>query len=261
MNRQITFTTPENIEVTYELAGIGTRFLAVLLDHLLQIGILIAVGILGVAAASVFSLGGLFSGAPLWFNAIFGLLSFAIIFGYFPFYEILWAGRTPGKKFVGLRVVKDGGEPIDPYAALVRNLVRIADFLLLPIYGSGLIAIFLSREYKRLGDWAAGTLVVKDRANGFLDTRPVQPPVPSVSQWMTTIRHLDALTIEEFRAVRRFGERRHRLTPPVQGWYAMQIGRPLLERLAIPVQITHELQYVDFLEALERRYMEEFRLI
>jgi hypothetical protein len=47
----------------------------------------------------------------------------------------------------------------------------------------------------------------------------------------------------------------------VQGWYAMQIGRPLLERLAIPVQITHELQYVDFLEALERRYMDEYRLI
>src|SRR5205807_7158240 len=137
--------------------GIGSRFIAALLDHTIQIGILILIGLIGWGIGSALSIGPLLGGgASYWLAAIYGLVSFLVIFGYFSWFELLWAGRTPGKRAAGLRVVRDGGYPIDLYTSIVRNLVRIADLLLPPVYGAGLVSMFFSRENKRLGDWAAG---------------------------------------------------------------------------------------------------------
>jgi uncharacterized RDD family membrane protein YckC len=262
MSRYVQFVTPENIEVSYELAGIGSRFIATLIDHFIQLAIIMALALGSLifmrGAASIHAV---FAGEmALWVEALLILAVFCILFGYFIFFELLWAGRTPGKRLAGLRVVRDGGWPIDPYAAIVRNIVRMVD-ILPPFYGAGLLSIFFSGEYKRLGDYAAGTLVIKERAPGQFGTRRPGPASPPVAYFMALLKSTDALTAEEFQAVRRFAARRYELAPPIQARIAMRLALPLMQKLNLNVQITHPLQYADLLEAIERRHVEERSLL
>jgi uncharacterized RDD family membrane protein YckC len=112
------------------------------------------------------------SGGLLYLFALFVLLQLAIEWGYFLVFELTTGGRSPGKALLGLRVLRDGGEPIDLRASLVRNLLRVVDVL--PAnYLIGLTAMVLSPESKRLGDFAAGTIVVR------LDRPPVAAPLTS----------------------------------------------------------------------------------
>src|SRR5437016_2743553 len=170
MSRRIQIITPENIEISYELAGIGSRFIAVLVDHLIQLTLIVLI-LLGVSYFSAGFVGRLTGGqASMLVMAIAIMAVFLIIFGYFIFFELIWGGRTPGKRITGLQVIRDGGYPIDPYSSFVRNIVRIVD-LIPPMYGVGIISVFISSEYKRLGDYAAGTLVIKTRAPASLDEK------------------------------------------------------------------------------------------
>lgn len=259
MSRYVDFVTPENIEIRYELAGIGSRFVAALLDHSIQAGVLIALFLLGWGIASALSAGPIFGGGAVtyWFGAIYGIASFLILFGYFSLFELLWAGRTPGKRAAGLRVVRDGGYPIDVYTSIVRNLVRIADLLLPPIYGGGLVSMFISRENKRLGDWAAGTLVVKERPPERLGVGDPGPPTPNVAHYLRLLPSTDGLTTEEFLTIRQFVARRKRLEPLVQAHLAKSLAIPLIQRLGLSLPVSHDLHYADILEAIERRYIEE----
>jgi hypothetical protein len=93
---------------------------------------------------------------------VFGLVAFALLWGYYIFFETLWNGQSPGKRWVGLRVIAHDGTPIGVSATLIRNLVRIVDFLPL-YYGIGVVTMFIDRQSRRLGDFAAGTLVVYER--------------------------------------------------------------------------------------------------
>lgn len=256
MSRYVQFVTPENIEVSYEIAGIGSRFLAALIDHAIQLGIILGLGLAGVSISTAFaSVPILQWSAPLWVFAVIGLVIFAVFFGYFSAFELLWAGKTPGKKAVGLRVVRDGGYPIDPYASIVRNLVRIADFIP-PIYGAGLVSIFFSAEYKRLGDWAAGTIVIKERPPAHLGGHQ-GPPSPMVMHFLPMIKNVDLITREEFDSIRRFVERRNELEIPVQAHIAMRLAIPLMRKLGLEIDIPIQWHYADLLEAIERRYVEE----
>jgi uncharacterized RDD family membrane protein YckC len=261
MSRFVQVVTPENIEVSYELAGIGSRFVAALVDHLLQILIIIVVLLIGGQIMSGMSATNILGGsAPAWVQAFLMLFSFAVLFGYHTLFELLWAGRTPGKRVTSLRVVRDGGYPIDPYASIVRNLVRIVDFLP-PPYGIGLAAIFFSSEYKRLGDYAAGTLVIKERAPAQLVTRSLGPPSEIVLQFMPLVQNVDQLTPEEFQMVQRFVERRRDLDPAVQVQIATRLALPLMGRLGISMAVSDQWHYADLLEAIERRYIEEKGLL
>src|ERR1044071_6575282 len=113
MSRQVQIITPENIEISYELAGMGSRFVAALIEHLLQ---LLAILVLGLVTSFLTSGATMFGkavagSAPAYVEAIYGIAVFVIIFGYFTAFELLSGGRTPGKRLVGLRVVRDGGYP------------------------------------------------------------------------------------------------------------------------------------------------------
>jgi uncharacterized RDD family membrane protein YckC len=161
--------TPEQIEISLPLAGAGTRATAYLIDFLCQLvplsAVLIALFVLTKTQSSdIFVVGTDAEGQPhmsTLAKAIFSLTLFAMNFGYFAFLETLWRGQTPGKRAMGLRVMRDGGFPLDGRAALVRNLLRIVDFLPM-FYAVGMTAIFLSSRGKRIGDYAAGTLVVRE---------------------------------------------------------------------------------------------------
>lgn len=259
MARHVHFVTPENIEVSYELAGIGSRFLAALIDHLIQLVLLIGVrAVMSLTSGIGFFTGDVVGGtASKWATAIFILAAFVILFGYHTACELLMAGRTPGKALFGLRVVRDNGYPIDPYASIVRNLVRLLDLLLPPPYGAGLVCLFFSREYKRLGDYAAGTLVIKERPLVALTLDTQRPTSPLALQFMPYITHIEALTGEEFQLVRSFLDRRATLDLSMQGYLAMRIAQPLLPRIGILFAIPVQQHYVDLLEAIERKYVEE----
>src|SRR5256714_14319656 len=153
---------PEHVDVRFELAGVGSRIAAALLDLTLQVFGIIGLWMLGAAlGGGVFTAHGM---ARSWVSAVMILLTFCFAWGYFTLFEALNGGRTPGKQALGIRVVMDTGRPVTPTAAVVRNLVRILDtyFPALPFLPA-LLTMFLQRSNKRPGDMAAGTIVVRDR--------------------------------------------------------------------------------------------------
>jgi uncharacterized RDD family membrane protein YckC len=161
--------TPERVSFDYQVAGLGTRAIAQLLDLLIVGGVLAAVYFVA-AAASVAGAG------TATLIAVIG--SFVVIFGYFWVSELLWSGQTVGKKAFRLRAVGDRGEPLTFAQAGIRNIVRIVDFLPYA-YGVGLIVLFVNGKGKRLGDLAAGTIVVKDSDYVWLWQLPgARPPAP-----------------------------------------------------------------------------------
>lgn len=151
--------TPESVEFVYELAGLGSRMIAVAIDHLIILALLLVVW---VAVLQTFIL--------MVFTAAVGLiLSFLLYFGYFTYFEWKWTGQTPGKRLMNLRVIDDRGMNVELFQSFVRNLMRIVDmmpsfsfdFIGIGFYGLGGAVALLHPQHKRLGDWAAGTLVVR----------------------------------------------------------------------------------------------------
>ena len=162
MSRTITVVTPENIRVTYQLAGIASRFMALLVDLLIQVGLLIVgAWLFSLLAGAGFGLGSIFT-------AVGVIYAYGILFFYSLVFEAAWGGRTPGKRLFGLRVIREGGYPLTLITSAIRNIMRFIDFGIVPLstipltlWGTpGLLCIFFSGKYKRIGDYAAGTLVI-----------------------------------------------------------------------------------------------------
>ena len=163
--------TPERVSFDYQVAGLGTRGIAQVLDLLIVAGILLATLFFAGAAGTLLQ-----SEAVGWLIVIIG--SFVVLFGYFWTSEALWSGQTLGKRAFRLRVVGDRGEPLTFAQAGIRNVIRIIDFLPYA-YGLGLVVLFINGKGKRLGDLAAGTVVVKDSDHLWLWQLPggARPPV------------------------------------------------------------------------------------
>jgi uncharacterized RDD family membrane protein YckC len=157
-DEQLSIGTPENVTFGYEVAGIGSRFLAAIVDTalimLLQIVVFGLLFSLTAGLAAVDSSSG-------WLIAVFTLLAFALFWGYYIFFEAAWNGRSPGKKWAALRVIRSDGSPVTLTESIIRNLVRLVDFLPL-YYALGVLTMFIDGRSRRLGDLAAGTLVVRD---------------------------------------------------------------------------------------------------
>ena len=212
--------TPEHVDVRLELAGVGSRLAAAVLDTLL----------IWLAGLGLFLVNASFmsdaSEASSWGTALVILLLFLLFWGYFTLFEGLNGGRTPGKQALGIRVVMDTGRPITGSAAVVRNLVRLLDcyFPLLPALPA-LIMMFVQRSNKRLGDMAAGTIVVRDKPTGWslgvapgVVDEPIEAGPPELSE-------------EEFRLLDRFLSRLHELAPGVRDRIAMDLARRFEARI------------------------------
>ena len=166
-NGQLTINTPEQVSIRFPLAGMGSRFLAILIDTLLQIAayiVLVLVFLLVVSAAPKSGSGQLSHNSEKWMVAILILVHFVMYWGYFTLFEAFWNGQTPGKKLFKIRVIQDSGRQITFFEAMIRNLIRVID-MLPSFYLVGVIAMACNRRHKRLGDLAAGTLVVHERAS------------------------------------------------------------------------------------------------
>lgn len=173
--------TPENVVFGYEVVGIGSRFLAALIDTTI-----IALLLLAANAILVFVLLGGFDGlggGNSFILALLSLISFAFFWGYYIFFELRWNGSSPGKRQVGIRVIRADGTPITLAESLIRNLVRLIDFLPLA-YGVGLVAMFIDGKARRLGDLAANTLVVREQTAVSLESlsQTASPSNPVVSR-------------------------------------------------------------------------------
>ena len=267
MGRSVTIVTPENITVNYEVAGFASRFLAFAIDLVIQIILMIGGRWFVHIASSGFQLGALSLGDFASATSI--VLDFVILFAYSSIFEMLWGGRTPGKRLLGLRVIRDGGYPINLTASAIRNVLRFLDFGMLPLepplvlFGlPGLVCIFLSPQYKRLGDWAAGTIVIVDAGvTPFGFARAESELAAHVLDLVPRLKNLDRLTAAEYRAVRRYIERRAGWDVRVQAALAERLARPILAKLEINPEIAFQLEYAAWLEAIERRYSEENNLL
>ena len=157
---QLNIDTPELVAIEMPLAGIGSRFIAILVDFLIWGFVFL---ILGIVAAIIIPALHFFGGVSAnWAIGIFVLIVFLLQWGYFALFEAFGNGRTPGKRVARIRVIHQSGRGINFVEALARNLVRFVDYFP-SFYAVGLVAIFLSRRNQRLGDMVAGTLVVRDR--------------------------------------------------------------------------------------------------
>lgn len=155
--------TPESVAFAYRLAGLGSRGLAFMLDTLMIGLFAVAEGLLFAGAYWLIgraSEQGAADAAP-WLVGAFIIVVFLTGWGYFIVGEVFGNGRTWGKRWLGLRVVRDDGSRVRAGDSIIRNLMRIAD-ILPGNYAVGMVSILFTRQNKRLGDMAAGTVVIRD---------------------------------------------------------------------------------------------------
>jgi uncharacterized RDD family membrane protein YckC len=222
--------TPEQTSIEFPLAGIGSRFLAVLIDTLIQGAVAFALFLIFLSIS--FALPGVFRNssatAGVWVTAILIMAFFLLEYGYFILFESIWNGQSPGKRLTHLRVIKDSGQPITAIDAVARNLLRIIDQLPFA-YGIGVLCAWISPQSKRLGDYVAGTVVVHEKPFAT-----VAPQWDAPTQAATHQYGANRLTPEEFALVETFLSRRSALDPGVRYDTAAGILRRLESKLTLP---------------------------
>jgi uncharacterized RDD family membrane protein YckC len=241
--------TPERVSLKYDIAGIGSRGAAAVVDTALQFA---AMGVIGVALTSSYVttaaflpfLGGEGAGTLLVGLFVFGVL--LVTGGYFMLFEIVWSGQTPGKRLVGLRVIRESGYPMRPVDGVIRNLVRIVDWL--PgMYGIGVLTMLLNKRAKRLGDFASGTIVVREGSRGT-DVGLTSPSADGLvsadgelpAQRSYTLSNADATLVRDFLL------RRASMDKDARAAFAQRLAAALAHRYSLPLEQAPE----SFLEHL-----------
>jgi uncharacterized RDD family membrane protein YckC len=238
-NDTLKIDTPENVTFDYDVSGIGSRFLAALVDtSLIVILQVVVIGLLILLAILFSDIDLSVGSATAWMLAILGMISFIFLWGYYIFFEILWNGQSPGKRWVGLRVIRVDGTPITASEAIIRNLVRIIDFLP-TAYGVGVVTMFINENSRRVGDLAAGTIVVHDReTKGLRELSPIQPGM--LNTWVSERDVPDGFPVErlsqyELQIIEEFLIRRNGLSNRLV--LAQHILKSIVARLEIPQEI------------------------
>ncbi|MDQ3547402.1 MAG: RDD family protein [Chloroflexota bacterium] len=239
--------TPEQIGLEYDIAGLGTRLMAAIVDTIflgLIAGVVVCLGIFGLTA--VFASISDESTANAVALALVALVFFFVIWGYFVLFETIWHGQSPGKRWTGLRVIQEGGYPIGFSHAAIRNIVRIADFLPF-LYIIGAIVMLVDSRSRRLGDLVAGTIVIKEQQEVSLASigsdQPV-PPWPAAATGQpfpesptngfsdaSQIPNLSRIGAAEHSLLREFLQRRAMLAPQSRASLALQLAQGFARRL------------------------------
>jgi uncharacterized RDD family membrane protein YckC len=241
---QLSIDTPEMVAIEMQLAGIGSRFIALMVDYLIWIA-----GFAVLALATHYFLPGIGAFSRIsaqWAVAIRIFIFFLLNWGYFTFFEAFWGGKTPGKRVARIRVIQCSGRAIGLFESMARNLIRYVDQFPL-FYAVGVIAVFATRQHQRLGDLAAGTLVVRDRepetanwsgtgtrtitAGIFGPGTPAQEPHRSISLPATGLAKLSAADLEV-----------------LESFYSRRLDMSLATRQAIAQKIASAIQAKSGLE-------------
>jgi uncharacterized RDD family membrane protein YckC len=247
---KLTIETPEQIELEFPIAGLGSRGMALLVDSLIQAVVVIAVLVL----TSLISpdLSRYWAAASKWMTALIIFLLFCLYWGYFAVFEAFWNGQTPGKRQAKIRVITASGRPITVFEAIGRNFLRAVDSQL--GYVVGAIAIAVDKKNRRLGDMVAGTVVVHEiqelgDSYWYAQQNTAATAVP--------VEAIAAMTAQEFQLIEAFLNRRLDLPYEQRQQTAWSIADRIGTRLNIAVQDRGSPE--NFLEELSRRYRDNTR--
>lgn len=240
MEESVFIATPDHVTLEFELAGLGSRFCAFLIDSLCIVlaivGTVAAMLLIGAAQAKFIA--GILTGSVDWVAswnlAVLVLFIFLITWGYYVSFEGLRRGSTPGKKALGIRVIRDNGLPIGWREAALRNLVRAADMLPPPCYFLGGLVMHFDARARRLGDMVAGTLVV-------IEKFALAPDSAAGAAWAARVerggsRHAvtlpqGAISADQIALIEQFMARRHSLSAERRELLVWQIAGPILPLL------------------------------
>jgi uncharacterized RDD family membrane protein YckC len=253
---RITLQTPESVELEFTLAGIGNRAYALLIDYLvwglILIGFLITWLIFSTQLADAIgiSVGGT-EQVSLWLQAIQILISFFIYVGYFVFFEALWQGQTPGKRYVKIRVIRDDGRPAGLQQATLRALLRPVD----DTFFLGVFLIALGKREKRLGDWVAGTLVIQEERPIASASFPVSEQAQALANELQMEADLSRLLPEDFAVIREYLQRSGAMTTQAKAELSRELAHQVKEVIALEKlpKVTAHL----FLEAVYLAYQQQ----
>jgi uncharacterized RDD family membrane protein YckC len=242
MDLNLVVETPEQIGIDFEIAGVGSRMLAAIIDALVMSVLIIVATIAPLVliatareaaetmAENVTKQDHVFRNVNALGLAVVFLSYFAVQWGYYIVAELLTDGRSPGKRALGLRVVRADGFPIGFAETIVRNLVRIVD-IVPGVYGIGLLTMIAGRKTQRLGDVAAGTIVIKERV-GQQKGSIAAIPMPTEQRPVPPTRVSAALTPAELNLLTSYRNRAASLSAPVRARLAAQIAPILRARLS-----------------------------
>ncbi len=241
--------TPEHVVFSFEIAGIGSRGLAAVMDGLILFFLLTFLS----GAFLMLLRGTLGASSRAWAIAILVIAIYGVVWGYFVYFETRWHGQTPGKRWLGLRVVQDSGMGIGFLEAAVRNVLRVADFL--PVFfGVGLLVMFFNRRSKRLGDFVAGTMVVKEKRwvlhhVGPRDETVMRRARGRMDRWAESTR----LSPEDYEILSTYLDRRKAFPSDVRLRLARALTAPHLRESGMPEEEIEALTLDDFEAWLKAR--------
>lgn len=231
--------TPEQVAFRFETAGLGSRFAAQLLDLLVLAALLVALGLVGAGIAAA-------AGQPLAGLLVFVVLGFASFWAYWILPEALWSGQTVGKYVLHLRVIDARGGPITVGQAVIRNLLRVVDFLPWS-YALGTVVMFGTVRSQRLGDLAAGTIVIRERAAVRLDDLGSTAGAAGAGEPRAATRPAPRLDPRLHRFVQAYAQRRPGLSPERRAQLAREAEPALAAALPDVVRASGPLAALDLL--------------
>ena len=265
---QLNIDTPELVDIEMPLAGIGSRFIALLVDYLIWGAAALVLGVPTIVILA--NLEAFSKVSAQWGVALVIFAVFLVHWGYFTLFEAFWNGRTPGKRVARIRVIQRSGRAIGLFESMARNLVRFVDQFPF-IYAVGVITMFVTRQHQRLGDLAAGTLVVRDReqeppswgetgartftAPTFAPRAPVPEPHTGITLPAAGVGRLAATDLEV-----------------LEGFFARRLDMSLATRQALAGRIAQAIQAKSgleppagasvetFLEATARQLRDQVRM-
>lgn len=246
MEERYRVATPENISFSYDVAGIGSRFLAALIDLAIYLLLTAALAILYFQTQRYVT----DSNAESYIDALYVGVTFLLYWSYYIFFELIWAGQSPGKRLIRIRVVRLDGTPASPAQIVIRNIGRLVD-MFPGFYAVGFVVMFTNERSRRLGDYAAGTLVVRETPHLSLKqlnalsagTYPMNDRARAEAESLPVGR----LSKEQRQLIRDYMARRASMNDAQRTRFALQIGASAAREMDITVP-THPAQAEYLLE-------------
>ena len=240
--------TPENVELQRSLSGIGSRFIAGFMDNLLIALIYFVLIILLLLLGNINILDNVevSNTAEAWALVVIILFAFAIYWGYFVFFEMWTNGQSPGKKYMKIRVVQIEGGGISFSSIVIRNLLRAVDAI--GLYAVAGIVMFATRRVQRLGDLAAGTVVISEELPDYSARYDKKKHVIDDQAVTATALEATGLKPEEYRLLHNYWLRRKELSIQARGQLLPRLVCPILKRTgqSLPEQSLAEFEkYVE----------------
>jgi len=252
---RIKYQTPESVELEFNLAGIGSRAWALVIDYHI-LGLTLALFVTGFLYLS-YQLSDFFTKIfsnvdklELWLFAIGFLIIFFIYTSYFVFFETLWQGQTPGKRLAKIRVIRDDGRPVGLQHAILRSLLRpVDDFMFI-----GALLIMFTNKEKRLGDLVSGTFVIQQESNTIKKQNLIlSSDAENLADKLLQISDFSQMLPDDFAVIREYLQRRVGMTPKAKIRLSQGLSQQIqaiINLEALPDNVTPEV----FLEAVYLGY-------